>query len=360
MGRSSMTEHPLFSRMRSRAWLKITMLVLLPLGLCWMIAERASWRPRTMPGARANVFQVAFSPDGKYLAVLSQCFELHMNGAHGFHGAILSGRDPRQLDDEVDVWDARGQTLLHKLRAPGQGLGSIAFSPDGRELAALALWRWDDRKHPNGTEVKVWDASTGRLKRSLQVFGLNSYRLFWTGNVLTFSSHAGVHQWDARTGKEMGSLLGDDEEAALSPDGKLLAVEYNNVYLRDIKTYKMRAMDGPDSVASLFTFSHDGTRLAARLDGKSWSIIRVWDTTSGKAMKTLSHSVSPRALALSCDNKLLASGDDDNAIRLWDVRSGALLRTLRIDPARTLAFSPDGSTLAAGSNNGTFTLWRIR
>lgn len=356
-----MTEHPLFAHFRARTWLKIALLAMLPLSLCWVIAERASWKPRTFAGARANVFQVAFSPDGKYLAVAAQSDEVvHLRPHERFPAS------DRKFDDAVDIWDAQGRTRLHSIKLSGRALGSIAFSPDGRELAGLVSWRVGNRAgHANGHEVRVWDASTGKLKRRLHIGYAFSHHLFWTGNVLTFSS-GGVRQWDARTGKDMGSLLGDDDEAALSPDGKMLAFSNGSETLREIQApNRSRLLSSSSKIkggTSLLTFSRDGSLLAACIrdpDGGS-SDIQLWNGRQGRQSQIIHSSHAPRALALSPDNRLVATGDDDNAIRLWDVRSGALLRTLRESPARTLAFSPDGSTLASGRGNGTFTLWRIK
>ncbi len=356
-----MKEHSILARTRSRAWLKIALLVLLPLGLALAIRERASWRPRVMPGARANVFQVAFSPDGKYLAVAAQSSEPPKIFPDGHADAS------RKFDDGVDVWDAQGRTSLRKFRLPGQSLGSIAFSPDGHELAGLASWpEGDGQQHAGGhNTVKVWDVGTGKLKRSLPVEHAYSHHLYWTGDTFTFTKGQYVTQWDAHTGKHLRTIedtFSGPSGAPVSPDGTLIATRLAGVELRQVGSGKLRRtlLKSSTLFANQLTFSRDGSLLVGCLGDVDTSTIKLWDTGSGAPKQTLRRSTSPRALALSPDNSTLATADEDNVIRLWNVADGTLPRTLAHSPAHTLAFSPDGSTLASGSGNGTFTLWRIK
>src|SRR5262245_53705625 len=67
------------------------------------------------------------------------------------------------------------------------------------------------------------------------------------------------------------------------------------------------------------------------------------------------------AIAVSPDNNLLASVSSDHTARLWDSASGKALRTLKghEGPVRCAAFSPRGKQLATGSNDMTVRLWDV-
>jgi WD40 repeat protein len=65
-------------------------------------------------------------------------------------------------------------------------------------------------------------------------------------------------------------------------------------------------------------------------------------------------------LAISPDDKTIASAGRDGSIKLWDVRSGEEKTTLtgHTGWVTSVAFSPDGRTLASTSDDGTLRLWR--
>ena len=76
--------------------------------------------------------EVAFSPDGKLLAVTG----------------------PGQV---INVWDVAGRKLKDTLRGHTGFVTSVAFSPDGATVASASLdWA-----------VKVWDVKTGKVLTTL-------------------------------------------------------------------------------------------------------------------------------------------------------------------------------------------------
>ena len=102
-------------------------------------------------------------------------------------------------------------------------------------------------------------------------------------------------------------------------------------------------------------YSKDGA-LIGLAAGKGVTIIRARD------YRRLHFFENPNAttLALSPDGSLVASGAKDGAVRIWATSSGALVRTLTTGGGVVaLAFSPNGQTLLAASGDKVVRLWQV-
>ena len=71
------------------------------------------------------------------------------------------------------------------------------------------------------------------------------------------------------------------------------------------------------------------------------------------------HSSAVNALAISLDQKLLASASDDRTVRLWDLVAGQEIRALvgHRDRVQAVAISPNGQIIASGGGDNLIKLW---
>jgi WD40 repeat protein len=213
----------------------------------------------------------------------------------------------------VTLWDA------HTLRPAGELKGmrttsqAIAFSPDGRLVAASELG--DGKRDP---ALHVWDVRRRTLvwtKRGIGAVSLSfspDSRLI--AGALIQSDTIVV---DARSGRREAALHDDDEARSVrfSPDGRVLAIGH-----------------------------YDGA-------GQLWSTA-TW-TPFGRPLKR--HEGRIISLSFSPDGKLLTTSGIDGTVGLWDVATQKPIGSpLAVEPdpntyiAATL--TPDGSRLIAVSN----------
>jgi WD40 repeat protein len=216
----------------------------------------------------------------------------------------------------IKLWDANNFTLKRTLEGDSQ-LVSLALSPDGKRIAAV---------NPGKKTVKVWNAETGALERTLNTGEAQPWTVAFSPDSATFlvtqnSDGSGeVTLWDAVTGKLKRRLTREKaiSTAVFSPNGKRIASVHNGgvIELWDLaKGQWFRSLHGLESIPRSMEFSPDSRTLAAAgWDGK----VRLWDAETGKQKQTLEgHTAEVYAIAFSPDGKTLASVSQDQTIRLW-------------------------------------------
>jgi RNA polymerase sigma factor (sigma-70 family) len=322
------------------------------------------------------VASVAWAPDGKALGTVT--FDMTADGP------LLPAPDVRAT--AVRLWDVRTggvkRTLADDALKPRtkefRWWRFLAFSPDGKTVAAASDGAGDGT---HGGAVVLWDAETAKRKHTLMEATLVRCLTFSPdGKTVVYGSGGEevVKLWDARTGKLQRSLKKrtDDSyqvfEVAFTPDGKTLATfgqtgggaaAVCDVTLWDAETGALlRELPKADLQSSglqpCLAFAPDGRTLAA-----AGQELRLWDVRTGEVKPA--PDLGPGKwwlVAFSPDGRYLAAGgerDKGPAIALWDVRSGKLTATLKGHTRRiwSLAFSPDGKTLAAGGEDGRINLW---
>ena len=245
---------------------------------------------RTFSGHTANVWAVAFSPDGKL---------------------ALSGSDNRTLR----LWDVATGRELWLSGNHTYSVQSVAFSPNG----TLALSGSQDKT------LKLWDVATGRDIRTFRGHTSAVWGVAFSpaGNVaLSGSRDKTLKLWDVATGRELRTFSGHTEgvlSVAFSPEGKLAlsGSEDKTLKLWDVATGReLRTFSGHTGPVSSVAFSADGN------------------------------------LALSGSGGLPYVVGGDKTLKLWDVATGRELRTLRghSKDVGNVEFSPDGMKIISASS----------
>ena len=327
--------------------------------------------PKVVKYATKTVESLAFSPDGRTLAVASdgeiglwnpetgeQDFRLTKEGTFyqilfSPNGRTLAARKHTSLDEtrfylwNIDTTDIKKSNLRHVITDHFGEVSCLAFNSDGDILASgYHLER-----------IKLWDVEKGKLRTTCDgypyqirvqslVFAPDKDILV-SLNIYTQNSFgkAEILLWDAMTGafqktiKAHGNAIGNTRSishggnAVFSPDGK-----------------------------KLISGSLDGTIRLLNVDGKEKkSLVGLFQKGPlGKQRPILKgHTDQILTIALSPDGKTVASGSSDKTIRLWDTNTLKIKFTLtgHTEDIRALAFTPDGLTLASGCRDGSIYLW---
>lgn len=118
-----------------------------------------------------------------------------------------------------------------------------------------------------------------------------------------------------------------------------------------------QVLDGwPDVIA--LAFSPNGSLLACEYDN---GMLKLWEMVSGYIDDYPGHEDAIIALAFSQDRKIIALALYSGIIRLWDIRQACYIFQLQGSWVRVycLAFSADGKLLALASFNKQIRLWDL-
>ena len=252
-------------------------------------------------------------------------------------GSVAASKDGKSLaiviGREVQIRDASTGQITRKW-ASREPLGPLAFSPDGKTLAA-GITEWGPHGGRGGKVsggVEFWNIEQASLLRSITDDKPVTFLKYCVDgrNLVTSSNDGPVKLWDTTTG-ELTRIVPGGMAADVSSDGEFIAC--------------VSATAAPDNNA--------GTIDLFRLKDGS----KVKSFTSERGLSA-SHLLW---VTFSPDGRLLATADWNGSVTLWDVSSGNRQQITKDSQAgvHTAVFAPDGSTLALGSEDQTLRLWKL-
>jgi WD40 repeat protein len=179
---------------------------------------------RTFESSPGALSRLAISPDGKLLAVATQEFPL--------------------LGD-VTLWDVSTGKVRSTLRA--NGVDCLAFSPDGKTLAAGCIANYHDGKKETH-HVRIWDVGTAKDLHYLRhEFRVLCVAVSADAKAVASGSECGeLKLWQAATGKERVALPVQPSyvfSVAFSRDGKTLVSTTRDGLVKCWDALKL--LDGP-------------------------------------------------------------------------------------------------------------------
>jgi len=197
-----------------------------------------------------------------------------------------------------------------------EGVWSIALSPNSKTVASGSS---------DGT-VRLWDVETKKIVARWTGHTNAARTLCWTvdGERVVSGCHDGtIRVWDVESG-----------DTVLGP----INTGHRNVYA--------------------VIYSPDTTKIAT--GGRYETAIKIWDAKTGNLLSTIKHDYQVFSLAWTSDQKKLITGSF-SLIRIFDTATWQQIAILEghRDVVGSLSLFQNDRLLASGSNDETVCLWNL-
>jgi WD40 repeat protein len=275
-----------------------------------------------------NVYDLAVSPDDRYLAVASN------------QGLL--------------IYDLATLELITAVNEDGSVKKSVAWSPDGKHLAVGS----------------VPGFGYGILKPCLPNLSFPVMRLRCTmlpGQLIdrlffSVANNGSFGSWDI----ELGEPTTPVEEVGMR------AIEFspNGDHVAFSQWYQLSAVNMLNGDQTVFSEEHSDLIAAISwypgssffVSGSYDGTLRIWDLAQQDSMRVLEgHSSDVLDVAWSPNGIYIASGSADLTTLIWSAETGEVVYRLRghTDGIRSLDWFHDGARLVTGSLDGTIRIWDI-
>ena len=255
--------------------------------------------PLMLAGNWGRLIDVAFSPDGQFVA-----------------GAGDSGST---------LWNAQSGAVLFHLPGQGSSLG-VTFSPNGKWVAAAGTL---GRNYTGNGTVTIWNTADGKTVTTIHCENTPFTVRFSPDGARLLVGNGTAIEYDPYTGSTLDTINTSPAShvmytarcACYSPDGRYIATAHSgtddSIRLWDRATLQLiRVFPGAHAPwAMSVQFSSDGARLLSTgTDGTA----KIWDVDNGTLLHSLHASVgSERCAVLSADQKSIYVASNTDIVK-WD------------------------------------------
>jgi WD40 repeat protein len=241
-----------------------------------------------------------------------------------------------------------------------------AFAPDGNQIATVGA----------GNSIRLWNLATGTEQARFPACEDSIISLAYSpdGKLLASGGFKGdVFIWDVGKRKPLRSCVGHNKRALSSgvfavvwiDSGEALttASSDGNIRIWETATGKLlKSIQEPVDESKLVYWDsmaiHADSKVYASCSGTA---VRVCDLMTGTVKERCGFHRDVHALAFSPDGRFLVTGSEDGRFRVWDrVQAKVCCSCGRHPDVRSIVFSRDGSKFVTASSNYELKIWRTR
>ena len=343
---------------------------------------------------RGTVRDMAFSPDGQYLAVgtaiglwLYESQTLSpialWDTGRGMTENVSFSPDGRWIitktfAEDVKIWDTNSGACIAIMEKPEHlsGISQPIFSPDGqRVLAATNVNVWNKNQELWPGRVYVWCAQTGKqinqteIHRAQEVGWINAFSPDFTLLASSYCDRERHRQtsivvWNIENGEQIACMTECPQQVqslCFSPCGKFLAVggEKGTLHVWEWENEQLERTAAYGQARVCIHYLPNGELLAAAI---SEATVEVWDVTAAQKLDTFAYH-GERGFACFSENGTQIAVARSSEIKVWR-KGNANAHPLstgheHLSTVDSLVFAADGKTLAAGMWWDNVLLWDV-
>ncbi|MFI5458181.1 MAG: c-type cytochrome domain-containing protein [Isosphaerales bacterium] len=266
---------------------------------------------RRLSGLAERIYDIAYSPDGKWMATAS--------GDPGLFGVAKlwlaePGGGGKPVRDIVETQDV---------------VFSVAFSPNSKKIATAGADR----------TIRIFEVETGKLLTQIEDHADWIFAIAFSpdGKRLASASRDKTSKvFDVEKKESLVTFPAHAQPVytvSFTPDGKGVGTGGEDNRIRiwnpDNDGKAIREIGGFGGTVFKLLYSPDGKNLLACSADKS---VHVFDAKGSSLRRLQGHTDWVYALAVSRDGKTVASGSWDGEVRLWNLADGKPLRTIIAAP----------------------------
>jgi len=326
--------------------------------------------PRLLTGHEGDAFDIALSPDGKYVVAGGADQNARMwdfetgqtvrvfYGHNGLVAGVDFSPDGKFIvtgshDHTARLWDVSTGKTVQVFTGQSDIVDNIIFSPDGRNIITTG---------PG--EARVWNISTGQTVQVIS--GADFFRVRYSPDGKYFAigslSDTQIRLYDAKTFEKFREFENPDTVGCIvfSPDGKTIAavVDHTAIRLWDMDSGQIIREFSVNNYENFndLRFSPDGQYLITAADvGQTATIFEV---ATGKSLRTFKNATAIQAALFTHDGRSVLITNRDK-VEIWSLNTspGGMIFSVNDQPVRKASFSPDGKLIVTASNDHTARLW---